>query len=70
MKQAEQVEGADQEIASKIAIFIDADLSTLFTRVAEYVKKADMSIKLDCPDCSIAINEDGEFIFRLYYDEA
>lgn len=64
----EEIEGADQEIATKIAIFIDPDLSNLFTRVAAYVEREDMSTKLDVPDCSMAINEDGEFIFRLYYE--
>ena len=67
-ERAGDIEGADLETATKIAIFIDPDLSNLFTRVAAYVKKEEMSVKLSAPDCSMAINEDGEFIFRLYYE--
>ena len=63
---SDEIEGEDFESETKAVTFIDSDLANLFTRLAAYAKREDLSTRLDVPDCCMDVNEDGEFMFTLY----
>jgi hypothetical protein len=65
----EEIEREDWEGSARVVGFIDPDLANLFTRVAEFVRREELSTRLDVPECSMSVNEDGEFIFTLYLSQ-